>query len=209
MGSEPLPHPLLQRDPYAFSLWSPTPLQRFFRSVRLADDGYELASRRAFALTAIVWLPLVILSAINGRLYAGAKVPFLGDLDLQARFLVALPLLVIGEVVIHRRMPLTVRQFVERRIVVGPARDHFDRVVVTALRISRSPFAEILILACVATIGVAAGTSVASLSSSTWYAQTANNSTRPDTGRMVVRDRQPSAVSVCAAAVVLQAHLVE
>jgi hypothetical protein len=74
-------------------------------------------------------------------------------------------------------MPLTVRQFVERRIVVGPARDHFDRVAGTALRISRSVFAEILILVCVATVGVAVGTSVGSLSSSTWYAQTANNST--------------------------------
>jgi hypothetical protein len=29
--------------------------------VGLADEAYELASRRAFALTAVAWLPLFIL----------------------------------------------------------------------------------------------------------------------------------------------------
>jgi hypothetical protein len=177
VGTDPIPHPQTHSDPYAFSLWCPTPLQRLYRSVRLSDDAYELTSRRASVVTAIAWLPLFVLSAMNKSLDAGATVPFLRDLDLQARLLVALPLLVVGEVVVHRHMPLIVRQFVERRIVVGPARDHFDRAAATALRISRSVYAEILILACVATIGAAVGTSVASLSSSTWYAHTTNNST--------------------------------
>ena len=37
--------------------------RRFSGSTRvgLADEAYELASRRAFALTAVAWLPLFIL----------------------------------------------------------------------------------------------------------------------------------------------------
>lgn len=161
----------------AFSLWCPAPLQRIYCRVGLADNAYELASRRAFILTAVAWLPLFILSAIDRRVYIGAKVPFLLDLDLQARLLLALPLLIGGEVVIHRRMPVAVRQFVERRIVVGPARAGFDTAVSTALALSRSVLAEILILLCVYTIGLEVGTSIASLSDSTWYAQSANGST--------------------------------
>ena len=143
----------------------------------LADDAYELVTRRDFVVTAVAWLPLFILSAIDGRTHTGAKVPFLLDFDLQARFLVALPLLVAGEVVIHRRMPIAVRQFIERRIVTGAARTGFDTAVTSALRFSRSVLADVLILAAVYTIGVGFGGSAASLSDSTWYGDSANGST--------------------------------
>jgi hypothetical protein len=129
------------------------------------------------AAIAVAWLPLFILSAIDGHLSTGAQVPFLSDFDLQARLLVALPLLIGGEVVVHRRMPRTVRQFVERRIVTGSTRAAFDTAVSFARASGRSVVAEILILACVCTIGVMFGTSIASLSDSTWYAQSVNGST--------------------------------
>jgi hypothetical protein len=108
----------------------------------------------------------------------GVNIPFLLDLDLQARLLIALPLLVAGEVVVHRRMPLVVRQFVDRRIVVGAARDGFAAAVDRALALSQSVIVEILLVACVYTVGELAGGSISSLSDSTWYGHTANGSTQ-------------------------------
>jgi len=158
-------------------LWCPTPLQKLFFWSHLSDDDYELAGRRAFVLTAVAWLPLLVLSVVGTREYGAVTVPFLRDLDVQARLLVALPLLVAGEVLIHREMPLAVRQLIDRRLVAASARAGFDKAVGTALRLSRSMVVEILILGCVVAIGLEVGPAIASLSDSTWYAQTVNGST--------------------------------
>ena len=170
------PPPSIHSEWRAFSLWCPTPLQRCYRWLHLADDSLELAKRRVFVLTAVAWLPLFVFSAIGRRLSTGAQVPFLLDLDLQARLLVALPLLVAGEVVVHRRMPIVVRQFVDRRIVTGEARVAFDAAVGSALAGSRSVAVEILLLLCVYTVGFSIPSSIASLARWTWYAQPAEGS---------------------------------
>jgi hypothetical protein len=53
----------------------------------------------------ITWLPLLVLAALEGNAWAGnAAVPFLQDIEVHSRFLVALPLLVIAELVVHQRM---------------------------------------------------------------------------------------------------------
>lgn len=160
----------------AFSLWSPSPLQSLCRRVGLSDDAYELAGRRAAWVTAVAWIPLLVLSAFHHQMYAGAKVPFLKDLETQARILVALPLLVWGEVLIHRRMPPTVRGFVERHLIEGTARTAFDDATSRTLRLSRSPLVDILIVICVATVGVKVGTSVATITDFSWYSAIVNGS---------------------------------
>lgn len=160
----------------AFSLWCPTPLQRFYYWLHLADDSLELAKRRMFVVAAVAWLPLFLLSAIGRRVYTGEPVPFLLDLDVQTRLLVALPLLIAGEVVVHRRMPIVVRQFVERRIVTGEARVAFDAAAGSALALSRSATAEILLLVCVYTFGLSIPSSTASLLGASWYAQPSDGS---------------------------------
>jgi hypothetical protein len=170
------PNPSIHHEWRTFSLWCPAPLQRLYRWLHLADDALELANRRIFVVAAVTWLPLFVLSAVSRLVRTGAPVPFLLDFDVQARFLVALPLLVIGEVVVHRRMPIVVRQFVERRIVVGEARVAFDQAVSSALSLSRSMIAELLLLACVYTVGFSMPASTASLPGPTWYGQASDGS---------------------------------
>jgi len=51
-----------------------------------------------FAL--FTWLPLLLLSVLAGESVGGAiKVPFIYDVDVHVRFLVALPLLLVAELV--------------------------------------------------------------------------------------------------------------
>ena len=159
-----------------FSLWCPSPLQRLYCWLHLADDAFELVTRRVFVLTGVAWLPLLFLSAADGRVSTGANVPFAFDLDLQARLLVALPLLIAGEVLVHHRMPGTVRQFIERRLVTGTARAQFDAAVSSALSWSRSPMVEVLLMICVYTIGVSLTGSITSLPGVTWYGTPAEGS---------------------------------
>jgi hypothetical protein len=48
-------------------------------------------------------------------------VPFLRDVDIHARLLVAMPLLIVAELVVHQRMRFVVGQFLDRGLI--PASD--------------------------------------------------------------------------------------
>jgi hypothetical protein len=133
-------------DLHAFSLWSPTPVQRLYRRLGLETEALERNASRTIAITAVAWLPLFIFSALDGLAWSGTNIPFLSDFDLQARLLVALPLLVAGEKWVHQQMSEAVNQFLERRIVTGGAVAGFDAAIDSALRLSRSLRAELLIL---------------------------------------------------------------
>jgi hypothetical protein len=136
----------LHHDLHAFSLWSPTPVQRLYRRLGLETEALERNASRTIAITAVAWLPLLIFSLLDGLAWTGTDIPFLRDFDLQARLLVALPLLVAGEKWVHQQMLEAVNQFLERHIVAGGAVAGFDAAIESALRLSRSLRAELLIL---------------------------------------------------------------
>ena len=60
----------------------------------------ELLRRRVLVICLFAWVPLLVLSVLEGHAWGGAvQVPFLLDVHAQARFLVALPLFIIGRTV--------------------------------------------------------------------------------------------------------------
>jgi hypothetical protein len=159
--------PLDYRD---VSLWTRAPLHRVYLRSRLADANYGLMPRRATAVTALAWLPLLVLTLVEGHALRGVDVPFLLDIERQTRLLFVLPLLIAGEVIVHHHVPVTIRQFVERRIIVDAARPQFDAAVASAMRWSRSGVAEIVILLLVYTMGLGLGLlHGAALGKATWY----------------------------------------
>ena len=102
-----------------FSLVLGGPLFQLFQRVRLSGDGLEFLRRRLLVLSGLTWLPLLLLSAMAGQAVGGpVSIPFLYDVEVHVRFLVALPILVAAEVVVHRRLRPVVAKFVQERIVV-------------------------------------------------------------------------------------------
>jgi hypothetical protein len=102
---------------YDFSLVLGGPAFRFFRKAHLSGDHLELLHRRLITITSIAWVPLLLLDLL-GRQAAGiGRLSFLHDVEVQVRFLVALPVLIAAELIAHSRIRLVVRRFVERRIV--------------------------------------------------------------------------------------------
>ena len=73
----------------------------------------------------LAWLPLLVLSVVEGRALGGVAVPFLRDVDVHLRFLLAMPLLIIAELVVYERLRLVAREFRERNLIPenaeGPA----------------------------------------------------------------------------------------
>src|SRR3954471_3353656 len=85
-----------------FSLVLGGPLYQFFLRSHMVSPPVGLLHRRIVASILITWVPLALLTALEGTFYAGVKVPFLTDLG-NLRFLIILPLLIAAELIVHRR----------------------------------------------------------------------------------------------------------
>jgi len=142
-------------DTYDFSVVLGGPLFQLARRTHLAGDALELVRRRLIAGCAITWLPLLVLSALGGLAWGGpVRVPFLADIDVHVRLLLALPLLVVAEMVVHQRMRPVIRQFLERNLIAEASRQRFDAAIASALRLRNSVVAELALLAVVYVVGV-------------------------------------------------------
>src|SRR5512134_3159162 len=120
-------------DPQDFSLVLGGPLFQVLRRAHLTDDALALLRQRIIVLSLFAWLPLLVLSALEGQALGGsAAVPFLLDVDVHVRFLVALPLLIVAELVVHRRMRFVVKQFLERKLIPQSALTRFDAAIASA-----------------------------------------------------------------------------
>ena len=162
----------LLREPEDFSLVLGGPLFQLLRRAHLADDALRLVRQRILVLSLFAWLPLLVLSALEGHALGGrAAVPFLLDLDVHVRFLVALPLLIVAELVVHQRMRFVVKQFLERHVIPESARTRFDAAIGSALRLRNSVLAEVLLIAFVYGVGVLiVWRQYMALAAPTWYA---------------------------------------
>src|SRR5262245_65242192 len=113
-----------------FSLVLGGPLYQLFRRTRLSGTTLELLRRRILVITAVTWVPLLVLSIIEGHAWGhSVTLPFLYDVDAHARFLISLCLLVGGELVVHQRMSNLVGQFTERRLIPTEARSDFEKAI--------------------------------------------------------------------------------
>jgi hypothetical protein len=141
--------------PYDFSIVLGGPFYQSIRRAHLSGDALELVRRRIVAAVVIAWLPLLILTTLEGRVWGQATaVPFLMDLEVHVRFLLAMPLLIVAELVVHARMRPVVRQFLERNLIAEPSRARFDAAVDAALRLRNSWVAEAALIATVYVVGL-------------------------------------------------------
>ena len=156
------------------------PLYQIIRQAHLSGDALELVRRRVVVITLFAWLPLLILSALGGRAWGTAvRAPFLVDIEVHARFLLALPLLIVAELVVHQRMRPVVRQFLERGLIPDTSRVRFDKGMASALRLRNSVMAEVLLIAFVYLVGVPyIWPHYGALDVATWYAMPAGGGRR-------------------------------
>jgi hypothetical protein len=164
-----------------FSLILGGPLFQLLRRAHLSGDAADLVSRRVIALALITWLPLLALSIAEGHAWgASVKVPFLFDVDVHARFLIALPLLIVAELVVHQRMRLVVGTFVKRSLLPDEARGKFDAAIAAAMRLRNSVLAEVLLIALVYGLGVLfIWRRHAAMDLPTWYGMTVIGKLQP------------------------------
>jgi hypothetical protein len=160
----------LQESP-DFSLVLGGPLYQLFRRARLSGNALELLQRRILAFWVITWLPLLCLSALGGYALGDAiKIPFLRDLEAQVRFLVALPVLIAAELIVHLRIRPVVQRFVERRIVIPEELPKFHAAIHSSMRVRNSVAVEVALAILVWTVGHWIWRSQIALGAASWYA---------------------------------------
>jgi hypothetical protein len=155
-----------------FSLVLGGPLYRLFLRTRLARPPLQCLYRRMAAISLVAWLPLVPLTIWSSNAWRGVNLPFLFDLDAHARFLIALPLLIAAELVVHERMRPIIQQFLDRGVIPLEERPRFQAIVESTLRLRNSVWIELFILLVVLTVGHWTWKNYSSLKIATWYATT-------------------------------------
>src|SRR5262245_34703655 len=80
------------------------PLWRLLLRTHLVVPPRALIARRVGALVALTWLPLVLLCLVAGTAFGGVELPLRKDLVVHVRFLLAVPLLIFGELLLQRSL---------------------------------------------------------------------------------------------------------
>ena len=148
---------LASRELPDFSLMLGGPLYQFWRKTRLSGDALELLHRRATVLVLLTWLPLLLLSMVEGHAWSRStgELTFLRDLEMHARLLIALPLLLAAELVVHRWTYAGIRQFVDNQLIPDSAKQRFDDAIASTLRLRNSVGVEVTMLVLVYVVGIA------------------------------------------------------
>jgi hypothetical protein len=102
--------------------------------------------RGAGVLALVAWLPLLVLSFLDGYALGGVPLPFLYDFGAHTRLLFAVPLLVAAEVVLGARLGGAAAHFVDRGIVRPEDGERFKSAVAETLRLRDSAILEAAIL---------------------------------------------------------------
>jgi len=169
-GLHTIEEPNFVEESNDFSLVLGGPVFQFFRKSHLAGDGLELVHRRLLILTLVAWLPLLLLSALGPSIGSLGRLSFLHDIEVHVRFLIALPVLIAAELLVHSRIRPVVRRFVERRLVLPQDLARFHSAIESAVRLRNSIRVEVGILLFVYTFGLWFWHSRVAVISPTWYA---------------------------------------
>ena len=126
-----------------FSIVLGGPIYQAYRKFHLAGTGLELLKRRLVGIPLFVWLPVVVLALFEGHAFGSSKA-LLYDIDVHGRCLVAIPLLIVAEWVVHRRLRGTVRQFTTRNLIAPQDMRAYEGIMASAMRLRNSVVAEVV-----------------------------------------------------------------
>jgi hypothetical protein len=171
------------KEPPDFSLVLGGPMYQLLIRSRLEDSALGHLKKRIVVITLFAWLPLMLLSLVNGKAWEGVGLPFLYDIEMQVRFLVALPLLIAAELLVHQRLRLVVGQFIERDIITEEVLPSFREVIASAMKLRNSVTIELVLFILIFVGGhyfwsTVSGIAKIGTGTGTWYAAVTDGGTQ-------------------------------
>jgi hypothetical protein len=166
---EPFVSPAISDGGGDFSLVVGGPLYRLYLWTHLSETSMGLAHRRIGAFLLIAWAPLWLLTLLDGSTRTSVAVSLARDVDAHMRFLIALPLLILGEPIVHERVRVTVRQFIACGLIDRRGHRRFVAAVSSGMTMANSAILEVVVLAVAVVVGHWVWTDQVKLHVVTWY----------------------------------------
>jgi hypothetical protein len=157
-------------EPPDFSIVLGGPVFQLLRRAHLEGDHHELLVRRLIFFVGITWVPLFLLATVGPFAGSAGRLAFLRDIEVHARFLVALPALIAAELLVHLRMLGLVRRFVDFHIISVEDLPRFYRTVESAFSLRNSIPLELGLLSAVYAFGLLFWSRRFGIEVATWYA---------------------------------------
>src|SRR5215813_11891030 len=127
------------------SLMLTGPFNWFQRTLQLGDANNPRTASRAFLFAIVSWLPLVALAGVQRlAINDDPRKSLLLDLTVYARFLLAIPLFILGESIAARRYTIIVNYFVRSGIIDGSERQAYGDLLSDTRKLRDSRLAEIV-----------------------------------------------------------------
>ncbi|HXW56534.1 MAG TPA: hypothetical protein VEJ67_12350 [Candidatus Cybelea sp.] len=165
-------------DQTDFSLARGGPLYHLYLRTKLARPSLDLVVRRVVVVSLFCWGPPFLLALLAGQAFGNVSIPFLPDLGVHTRFLLAVPLLIASELIVHQRLKTVVQQFYDRGIIHLEDHPRFEAALTSTKKLRDSTFAEIVILLISIAIGYWTWQQSVVTGASSWYATTEGGSSR-------------------------------
>jgi hypothetical protein len=127
------------------NLFSGGPPIRLQKSLGLIKPGQHRVARRALFAALIAWAPLAALNGMQSLTSTSqASRSFVSDFAVHARYLVAVPALILAESDCLPRLGDIVRQFVSSGLVAGTDLPRYERAVSSTRRLLDSALGEVI-----------------------------------------------------------------
>jgi hypothetical protein len=134
-----------QKTPEDFSLSEGGPFHRALVRTKLVNNPVKIA----LISLCITWIPLVIITTVNGTVYSGTAMPFLKDTAIQARLLLAIPLLIIMRLTIDTKVNAVIHYIADA--LMSPEERQFivSTAIYRAKKLTNSALTEMILLVIV------------------------------------------------------------
>jgi len=163
--------------PAHFPLFEGGPFDRVQATLRLAGTEQRHVRRRLIFAILATWVPLAVLAAVQGRAIGpGWRESMLLDVAMYARYLLALPLLILATPGFRQNLQAIVRHFLDAGLVEESQRESFSANITAMLRWRDSVAAAVVLMALTVASALTFGTvSVAEVPDSWRVAGTAGH----------------------------------
>jgi hypothetical protein len=166
------------QEPLDFSLVSGGPLYQMLRRAHFEGPAPELLRRQVILSVLLCWVPLAVLSLAQAHFLGGAKLSFFRDLETHVRFLVSLPVLILAEAIVHRRIRPIVEKFIERQVIPTEELPKFNRAIHSAMLVRNSVVLESALVVLVYTVGMWVWRHESAVDVESWFASSRDGQMR-------------------------------
>lgn len=147
------------------------PFYRLQQAAGLMDADNPRTARRAVLFALVSWLPLVILAGAQGlAISGGPERAMLLDFSAHARYLLAVPLLIVVEVAANRRFVIMADYLIASGIIAESERRRFADIISDTQRLRDSRVAALIFLLLAYTTSVLSTFYIVKFYPNTWLA---------------------------------------